>query len=81
MNSNDRIIGGMFGLPETIIPIVSSKTVEWIFLKDSNLFLANARSGIVVLIDKLKPINVWMPSYICSTMIEASIKRKKLNLN
>lgn len=69
----------MFGLPETVVPAVSGKPVDWMFLKDSNLFLANARSGIMILVDLLEPVNVWMPSYLCPTMIEA-VDQKKTNL-
>ena len=79
MNCENKIIGGMFGLPETVVPALSGKTVDWMFLKDSNLFLVNARSGIAVLIDLLKPVNIWMPSYLCPTMIEA-VNQKKTNL-
>jgi len=59
LNRDDKIIGGMFGLPETVVPAVSGKPTDWMFLKDSNLFLANARSGIMILIDLLEPDNVW----------------------
>lgn len=79
MNRDDKIIGGMFGLPETVVPALSGKPTDWMFLKDSNLFLANARSGIAILIDRLKPTNVWMPSYLCPTMIEV-LDQNKVNL-
>jgi len=54
-NSNNIIIGGMFGLAETVEPKVISEKQQWRFLDESNLFLANGRSGIMVLIDRLKP--------------------------
>lgn len=79
MNSDNKIIGGMLGLPNTVVPAKSSKPVDWMFLKDSNLFLVNARSGIKILIDLLEPTNVWMPSYLCPTMIEG-VDQKKTNL-
>ena len=64
MNQSDgsKIIGGMFGLPESVVPTEPIDTSRWLFLKESNLFLANARSGIMILIDMLKPSNIWMPS-------------------
>lgn len=79
MNNDNRIIGGMFGLPDTVEPVVAIERDRWKFLDDSNLFLANARSGIVVLIDRLAPANVWMPSYLCPIMIEV-VDQKKTNL-
>lgn len=66
----------MFGLPESVVPRVTDKSSAWLFLKESNLFLANARSGILILIDLLKSANIWIPSYLCPTMIEA-VNRKK----
>jgi dTDP-4-amino-4,6-dideoxygalactose transaminase len=69
----------MFGLPETVVPEVENNPDQWKFLKDSNLFLANARSGISILIDLLRPENIWMPSYFCPTMIDA-LTQKKINL-
>ncbi|MCD6388167.1 MAG: hypothetical protein J7L69_02060, partial [Desulfobulbaceae bacterium] len=71
------IIGGMFGLPESVVPETMDKPAsDWRFLQKSNLFLANARSGIMILIDLLKPASVWMPSYLCPTMVEAVDKKK-----
>lgn len=62
-----KIIGGMFGLAETLILNDSLPS----FLKNRNLLLANARSGIRILLDLLSPHQVWMPSYLCNTMLEA----------
>ncbi len=77
--SKSKIIGGMFGLPESVVPKESTDTSQWLFLKESNLFLANARSGIKVLIDLLEPGNVWMPSYLCPAMLDA-VDQKKTTL-
>lgn len=79
MNSDNKIIGGMFGLTETVEPKIATEPGRWKFLNDSNLFLANGRSGIMVLMNRLAPARVWMPSYLCPTMIEA-VDRKKTNL-
>lgn len=79
LNGDNKIIGGMFGLPDTVEPVVAIERDRWKFLDESNLFLANARSGIMVLIDRLAPANVWMPSYLCPTMIEV-VDQKKTNL-
>ncbi len=79
LSSDNKIIGGMFGLPETVEPKVAIEPHQWKFLDDANLFLANGRSGIMVLMDSLAPANVWMPSYLSPTMIEA-VDQKKTNL-
>ena len=79
LSSDNKIIGGMFGLPETVESKVAIDLHQWKFLDASNLFLANGRSGIMVLIDRLAPASVWMPSYLCQTMIEA-MDKKKTNL-
>ena len=79
VNSDNKIIGGMFGLPETVVPKGAADSSDWLFLKESNLFLANARSGIAILADRLEPANIWMPSYLCPTMIQA-VDQKKTNL-
>ena len=76
---DNKIIGGMFGLPETVEPKIAIDLQQWKFLEDANLFLTNGRSGIMVLIDRLAPASVWMPSYLCPTMIEA-VDQKKTNL-
>ena len=79
LNSDNKIIGGMFGLPKTVDPKVAIEPHQWKFLDESNLFIANARSGIMILIDLLEPASVWMPSYLCPTMIEV-VDQKKTNL-
>ena len=57
-----KVIGGLFGLTTT--PIDSSAPAP-AFLDDRNLFFANATSALAVLIDKLRPEQVWLPSYLC----------------
>ncbi len=62
-----KIIGGMFGLedfrelPEHPLPHLQGK----------HILLANARSGIRLLVEQLRPATVWMPSYLCGSMIQA----------
>ncbi|OGO32834.1 MAG: hypothetical protein A2Z16_03940 [Chloroflexi bacterium RBG_16_54_18] len=62
-----QIIGGMFGLedfrelPDQPLP----------YLQGKHILLTNARSGIRLLVEQLRPANVWMPSYLCSSMIQA----------
>jgi len=39
------------------------------------LFLANARSALSLLIRHLSPRRVWLPSYLCSALVEAASSR------
>lgn len=65
----ETALGGMFGLAEP----------SWIraegplpsFLARNALFLANARSGIAILAECLKPHRIWLPSYLCDVILEA----------
>ncbi len=68
MGETDRpyITGGMFGLAEPLNPRHSAPP----FSMDKSLLLANARSGIAVLIELLSPGRVWMPSYFCNHVLQ-----------
>ncbi|MEI6349764.1 MAG: DegT/DnrJ/EryC1/StrS family aminotransferase [Verrucomicrobiota bacterium] len=76
------VIGGMFALHEP-----TEKRLEARFYSRSGIpaassplpspgaesvFLANARSGIALLVETLSPPQVWLPSFLCSTMVEPS---------
>ena len=63
-----HIIGGMFGLDAAVSAASASGAP---FIQPASLLLANARSGIHILIDQLRPARVWMPSYLCGAMLEA----------
>lgn len=67
-----RIIGGMFGLPT-----MSESHVRCTppFLADNSLLLVNARSGISLLVELLSPAQVWMPSSLCGSMLQAVDER------
>jgi dTDP-4-amino-4,6-dideoxygalactose transaminase len=64
-----NIIGGMFGLDATF---TATPSAEPPFIESGSLLLANARSGIRVLIEELKPARVWMPSYLCGAMLDGA---------
>jgi hypothetical protein len=65
--SANAIIGGMFGLQATSDSDASFPS----FLQDQSLYLVNARSGIWLLADQLAPRQVWCPSYLCRTILDA----------
>ena len=60
----------MFGLQEMSNPQGSTPP----FLNNNAVLLTNARSGILLLVELLSPSQVWMPSYLCETMIESVSK-------
>lgn len=66
-HSGPNIIGGMFGLDTTFTPIPCAAAP---FIEPGSLLLANARSGIHILVKELKPARVWMPSYLCGAMLQ-----------
>ena len=67
LSDGPRIIGGMFGLQEP-------RLVEHChapFLDGRTTLLANARSGLSLIVEQLKPPQIWMPSYLCGLMAAA----------
>jgi hypothetical protein len=67
MEAARRIIGGMFGLAE---PLEKPECMP-VFLKGQPLLLANARSGLAVILKALRPPRIWLPSYICDVVVAA----------
>jgi len=64
---NSCIVGGLFGLecdPD-------SGGTPPPFLTGRDIALVNARSGIRLVVDQLKPTQIWLPSYLCHTIIGA----------
>jgi len=63
----NSIIGGVFGLEDVRVFGVATES----FLKPPHRLLSNARSGIWSVIQVVRPAQVWMPSYLCSVMVDA----------
>jgi len=68
----NSIIGGMFGLESALHP--QERTPP--FLTGRDVFLNNGRSGIWLLINRLRPPQVWVPSYLCREGIFEAIDPK-----
>jgi hypothetical protein len=62
-----KIIGGMFGLEDLQV----DPERHPFFLTGKYLLLASARSGIRLVVNKLRPKNVWLPSYLCDVIVQA----------
>jgi len=56
----------MFGLPKDLTPNPSSP----IFLQGNPILLFNARSCINLVIDQIKPKNIWLPSYLTQDILD-----------
>lgn len=76
-DSHLEIVGGMFGLPSTVAG--TPNVVVPGFLRGPGLLLTNARSGIRVLVDKLDCSRVWVPSYLCPSIIQ-SIDQSRVDI-
>lgn len=62
-----NLIGGKFGL-EDFRELVERPLP---FLQGNHILLASGRCGIRLLVDLLRPANVWLPSYLCEVMLQA----------
>lgn len=60
-NRNRSLIGGVFGLERADQP----RKVAPPFLAKRDIFLLNGRCGIWLLVNRLRPGQVWVPSYLC----------------
>jgi dTDP-4-amino-4,6-dideoxygalactose transaminase len=65
--ASDKIIGGMFGLQARVDPGAGFPP----FLQEKTIRMANARSCIWFLAEHLNPGQVWCPSYLCHTILNA----------
>lgn len=60
------IIGGVFGLAQA-----GAHSAGCPFLTPADARLANGRSAIWLLLRTLKPARVWLPSFLCPSILEA----------
>ncbi len=61
----NSIIGGLFGLEWALLP----QGLTPPFLTGRDVFLVNARSGIWLLLNRLRPSQVCVPSFLCPTIL------------
>lgn len=66
--SSPRIMGGMFGFPERLDCGANNRLP---FPITNAASLANGRCALLVLIELLKPRRVWLPAYLCPSIIAA----------
>ena len=69
--SAHRIIGGMFGLELSGSLPGPGGDAPPAFLRGQHHLLATARSGLLLLARSLAPPQIWLPSYLCSVIVEA----------
>jgi dTDP-4-amino-4,6-dideoxygalactose transaminase len=63
-----RIAGGMFGLEAEL---AAMQVAEPPFMREPRILFLSARCGMKYLVDNLRPTHVWMPSFLCCSMLEA----------
>lgn len=62
-----KLIGGKFGFPVRF----PEHPTEPSFMTGDPILMANARSCIKLLVDQLEPRQVWLPSYLCVSILSA----------
>lgn len=67
-----RIAGGMFGLGERLDSVATDKPT---FMHEPIQMFLSARCAIQHLVTSFRPPQVWMPSYLCCSMLEAVDQR------
>jgi len=65
-HSRARVIGGVFGLGEARTVLATPPP----FMSERALALVNARSGFWLVVERLAPRQVWLPSYVCGVLID-----------
>ena len=68
-NRPQRIIGSVFALQEPEPPCKTN--CNWPFLRPGVLHLASARAAFFLLVRALRPRRVWLPSYLCSSIVQS----------
>ncbi|MFY9191627.1 MAG: hypothetical protein WAO06_02035 [Tenuifilaceae bacterium] len=63
----DHIVGGMFGLAD----VGQGRGTTPPFLKGNAFFFVSARAAMRFLFRQRRPRKIWMPSYLCETMLQA----------
>jgi hypothetical protein len=66
MSASDSVIGGVFGW---VGPAEHQGPFHPLWDQNKHLMLANARSAIHLLIEFLRPANIWLPSYLCDSIL------------
>jgi hypothetical protein len=67
MSECDELMGGMFGCSGLSV----IEQAEPQFLEGPCLKLSNAHSGIFILCQLLRPKRIWLPAYLCHSIVEA----------
>ena len=66
-----HVMGGMFGLAGDVIGDGATTQVRLPILTKPHLRLISARAAFALLAKTLQPRTVWLPSYLCSAIVDA----------
>ena len=72
VTSAESVIGGLFGLAEAATSAETSNQLVNDLAKNGNsdvVYTATGRGGILLVCRSVSPRSVWVPSYLCPTMI------------
>jgi hypothetical protein len=72
LKQNDHhIIGGVFGLSDAPLGGARPSASKWPFFAGGALQLVNARSALFLIVKECAPRKVWLPSYLCGSVVDA----------
>jgi dTDP-4-amino-4,6-dideoxygalactose transaminase len=63
-----QLVGGVFGL-EPIAPRDETRSLP--VETEETILLVNGRSAIALVVDLVRPLTVWLPSYLCDALVAA----------
>jgi dTDP-4-amino-4,6-dideoxygalactose transaminase len=75
-----RLIGGLFGLAE-VSPEEAAAAAgrpKPAFLDGSPVLTVSARAAIALLLDTIRPVKVWLPSYVCAALFDVVACRARV---
>jgi hypothetical protein len=76
-----RLIGGLFGLAESRADSVGAapNRPSPAFLDGRVVLTVSARSAISLLLETVRPETVWLPSYLCATLLDVAASRARVS--
>lgn len=67
LRPDTKLLGGVFGLAS---PDISSDSTSPPFANANAQYFLNLRCALKVLCDVLRPLSVWLPSYLCDSLLD-----------
>lgn len=76
-----HLIGGLFGLAEARPEVAGTAAArpKPAFLDGSPVLTVSARAAIALLLESIRPLNVWLPSYLCAALLDVVASRARVS--